>query len=180
MSPYPSFIQSIPDSLRRLRVQKLWLLAQYMTGAEKDVSRQIGVIDEQIGRFEQRSRLIEEFWEIENREDDKPDAANDNHFESVKSAQSGMNRNRMMIKKGHEEVFLGPRSPTPSKLPTVRQSSLRAPLETCKIATTTTVRAATETNREREIVSSSQYLSSNLIASTHAAGSKIGRINFLR
>lgn len=173
MSSYPSFIQIIPDPLRRLRVQKLWLLAQYMAGAEKDVSKQIWSIDEQIARLRERMRLTEEFWKIENREeknldglDDLPHAASDKGFERVTSAQTAQgaamhdkNREKETKRPKYEKLSL--LAATPSKIPAARkiifdpQPSLRTPLKTCKIAT-------------------------RLVASTHAAGSKIGRLNFLK
>lgn len=198
MFSYPSFIQIIPDPLRRLRVQKLWLLAQYMAGLEKDVTEQIWSVDEQIARHKERMRLTEEFWKIENEEemdldalDDLPDAASDNRFESVISAQTAQwaamhdkNRENETERPKHERFSL--LAATPSKIPAARkiifdqQPSLRAPVKTCKIATTTTARAATAPSRDREVVSPSRHLESSLVASTHAAGSKIGRLNFLK
>lgn len=198
MSPYPSFIQIIPDPLRRLRVQKLWLLAQYMTGTEKYVSEQIWSIDEQIARLVERMRLTEEFWKIENREDkdlgdldDLPDAASDSCFERVTSAQTAQggamhdkNREKETKRPKHEKVSL--LAATPTKIPAAgkiifdQQPSLRAPLRSYKIATTTTARAATGPSREREVTSSLRHLESSLVASTYTAGSKIGRLNFLK
>lgn len=198
MFSYPPFIQIIPDPLRRLRVQKLWLLAQYMAGLEKDVDEHIWNIDEQIARHRERVRLTEEFWKIENREekeldalDDLPDTANDNRFERVTSAQTvqGVAMQNKNIEKEkrrpkHEKFSL--LAATPSKIPAARkknfdqQPSLRAPLKTCMIATTTTSRVATGLSRDREVFSTSRHLESSLFASTHAAGSKIGRVNVLK
>lgn len=173
----------------------MWLLALYMTGAEKDVSEQIKGIDEEIGRSEERTRLTEEFWKMEIREGkelggliDKPDAASDNGFEDVTSAQKvqrgikhDKNRNKETINQKHEKgslVAVPLRSVIPSKIPATRQ--LHTPLETCKISTITTTRAATIPDHKREIASSSRDLKSGLIASTLAAGSKIGMVNFSR
>ncbi len=198
MFSYPSFIQIIPDPLRRLRVQKLWLLAQYITGTEKDVSEQIFSIDEQTARLGERMRMMEEFWKIENKEeedldglDDLPDAASDNCFERGTSAQTAQmeamhdkNREKEIKRPKHEEVSL--LAATPSKIPAARkivfdqQPSLSAPLKACEIATPTTARPARGPSCEREVASSSRHLESKLLASTYAAGSKIGRLNFLK
>lgn len=168
-----------------------------MAGAEKDVSEQIWSIDEQIALLGERMRLIGEFWKVENREekdlgglDDLPDAASDDFFERVISAQTAQggamhdtNREKETKRPKHEKF--SPLAATPSKMPAARkilfdqQPSLRAPLKTCKIATKTTARAGTGPSREREVASSSRYLESSVVASTYAAGSKIGRLNIL-
>lgn len=97
MFPFPSIIQNIPDPLRRLRVQKLWLLAQDMAGVEEDVSLQIESIEEQIGQIEERARLFEKLWRIECEEAEDPgvgsddisaDVAKTNHIERVTSDQT--------------------------------------------------------------------------------------------
>lgn len=198
MFSYPPYIQVIPDPLRRLRVQKLWLLAQYMAGLEKDVSEHIWNIDEQIARHREQVRLTEEFWKIENKEekeldalDDLLDTASDKRFERVTSAQTM--QGAAIQEKNIEKETKRPKiqkfsllTATPSKIPAARkiildqQPSLRAPLKTFEIATTTTARAATGPIRDREIFSSSQHLESSLFANTHAAGSKIGRLNILK
>lgn len=173
-----------------------------MAGAEKDVSEQIWSIDEQIARLGKRMRLTEEFWKIENREgkdlggfmDDLPDAASDNRFDRVASAQTTQraaihdkNREKETKRPKHEKVsLLLAATPTPSKIPAARkiifdqQQSLHTPLKTCKIATTTAARATRGPTRDREVASRSQHLESSLAAptSTYAAGSKIGRLNF--
>lgn len=94
MSSFPSFIQNISDPLRRLRVRKLWLVAQELAGVETDVSGQIESIEEQIGRILERARLIEEFWKIENKDgkdlgglDVTSDPPKVNRFEPVTSPQ---------------------------------------------------------------------------------------------
>lgn len=202
MSSYPSFIQLIPDPLRRLRVQKLWLLAQYMAAAEKNVSEQIRSIDEQIARHGERRRLIEEFWKIENREekdlggflDTLPDAASDNRFKHIASPQIAQgaamhdkNREKETKRLKHEKVSLPlAATPTPSKIPAAhkitfdQQQSLQTPLKTGKIATKTAARAARGLSREREVASSSQHLKSSLAATAgmYVAESRIGRLNF--
>lgn len=197
MSPYPSFIQSIPHPLRRLRVLKLWLLAHYMAGVEKGVSEQIRSIDEQIGRFEEQMRLMEEFRKVENKEDGDlgdlgvSDATDDNRFEHVISAQTAQggaiydkHRKKETQKRKHKKLSLV--AAPPSKIPAARrilfnqQPPLRAPFQACKIAKTANEMAAMGTSRDREIASSSKHLESKLLASTYAAGSKIGTVNFLR
>lgn len=168
-----------------------------MAGAEKGVNEQIRSIDEQIDRFEEQMRLIEEFRKVENKEDGDlgdlgvPDATDDNWFErviSAQTAQGGAMHDKYTKKETKEpkhEKFSLVAAP-PSKIPAARkilfnqQPPLRAPLQTCKIETTTKEMAATGPSREREIASSSKHLESNLLASTYAAGSKIGTVKFLR
>lgn len=173
-----------------------------MAGAEKDVTERIRGIDEQITRLRKRMRLTKEFWKIENREekdldgfmDDLPDAASDNRFECVASAQRAQgtamhdkSREKETKRPKHEKVsLLLAATPTPSKIPAARkisfdqQKSLQNPLKTCKISTTTVARASRRPTRERNVVSCFQHLESSLAApaSTYAAGSKIGRLNF--
>lgn len=177
----------------------MWLLAQQMAGAEKDMSEQIQSIDEEIGRFEERSRLTKEVWKIRNREgknlsglDDMPDTASDNRFERLTltpNSQSGIksdrNRNKETVKQERKKVANPPRSATLSKIPAARrippQSLSRAPFKTRQIETmTTATRVTTDPSRVREIASPSRHLESMLVASTYAAGSKIGRVDFLR
>lgn len=176
----------------------MWLLAQQMAGAEKDMSEQIQSIDDEIGRFEERSRLTKEFWKIRNREgkdlsglDDMPDTASGNRYERLtftpkvqRGIEHDRNRNKETVKQEREKVANPPRNATPSKIPAARrippQFFSRAPSKTCQIETmTTATRVRTDPSRVREIASPSRHLESMLVASTYAAGSKIRRVNFL-
>lgn len=168
-----------------------------MTGTEKDLS-EILSIDEQIARVGERMRLMEEFWRLENREeknlgglDDLLDAVNDNCFECVSSAQTAqggamydMNRGKEKKRPNCEKVSL--LATTPSRIPGARkivfdqQPSLRAPLKASKIATPISARPAIVPSRERGVASSLRHLESKFLSSTYAAGSKIGRLNFLK
>lgn len=126
-----SFPSNIPNLLRRLRAQKLWLLAQHMAGVEEDVSRQIESIDEQIGQIEERARLFEKFWKIECEEAKDLDCglssisdevAKTNHFEQVTSDQTTQEVIHNKIKQEHKKVSLvviPTRSATPSRIPTL-------------------------------------------------------------
>lgn len=143
MFPFPSIIQNIPEPLRRLRMQKLWLIAQDMAGVEEDVSRQIESIDEQIGQIEERARLFEKLWKIECEEaeelfgdldDASDDVAEANHFERVTSDQGVIRdkNNNNKIKQEHEKVSLvaiPTRSATPSRIPTLPRINSDKPYE---------------------------------------------------
>lgn len=129
-----SFPSNTPDLLRRLRAQKLWLLAQDMAGVEEDVSRQIESIEEQIGQIEERARLVEKLWKIECEEAEDMDGGLDsmsddvvktNYFERVTSDQTTQGvihdkNNNNKIKQEHEKVSIvaiPTRSATPSRIP---------------------------------------------------------------
>lgn len=129
-----SFPSNIPDLLRRLRAQKLWLLAQHMAGKEEDVSRQIESIEEQISQIEERARLFEKLWKIECEEAEDLDGGLDsisdnvaktNYFERVTSDQTTQEvihdkNNNNKIKQENEKVSLvaiPTRSATPSRIP---------------------------------------------------------------
>lgn len=162
MFPFPSIIQNIPDPLRRLRAQKLWLLAQDMPGVEKDVSLQIESIEGQIGQIEERARLFEKLWKIECEEAEDPGAGSDdisgevaktNHVEQITSDQTTQgvildkdNNNKIKLK--HDiptRIAIASRKPALSRvnsdslaaIPT--RSATPSSLETCKASKIPTV-----------------------------------------
>lgn len=197
MFTFPSIIQNIPDPLRRLRAQKLWLLAQDMAGVEEDVSLQIESIEEQIGQIEERARLFEKLWKIECEEAEDPGAgSNDisckvakiNHIERVTSDQTKQGvihdkDNNNKIKLEH----IPTRIATPSRIPGVNSDSLAAiptrsatpsSLETCKaskIPTVSTTKTAAGSSQESNIVPPSRLPESMSFTGANNTGSKIAR-----
>ena len=200
MFPFPSINQNIPDLLRRLRVQRLLLLAKDMNGVEEDVSIQIESIEEQIRQIEERARLFEKLWKIECEEaedldggsdDISGDVAKTNHIERFTSDQTAQgvihDKENNKIKQ-EQDIPTG--SAIPSRIPALSRinsdslaamptrSATPSSLETCKaskIPTLSTTRTAAGSSQESNTVPPSRLPESMLLTVAYNAGSKIAR-----